>query len=180
MLKILLISCILILLIAISGCTQTTQSIKEINVCGDNICGATEDCNNCPKDCGCKQGEYCSDIGVCRTELCGNEICSPEENTSQSCCEDCGCLSNKICNKVTQTCQEKATISENDVRKIANNYMSQNNITGTITNITDSYYKESITKQVSINCKTEEINYPCVVILYIDNSGKILEEIRTA
>jgi len=178
--KELILIVILTLLIVISGCIkQEPKSIKEANICGDNICGATEDCNNCEKDCKCKSNEYCSDIGTCRKSVCGDETCSSEENITQSCCEDCGCPSNKICNKIIQTCQEKAVISEEDVRKVANDYLNKNNINGTIIEIIDTYYKNETIKQVNIDCKTEEIPYPCQIILYINDKGEIVEEIRT-
>lgn len=177
----LLLTGILVLVIIISGCIQQApKSIKEANVCGDGICGATEDCNNCVEDCGCEPSKYCSDIGICRTGVCGDEICSPEENRTQNCCEDCGCQDNKICNKATQTCQEKPTISDEDVEKIAEDYMNRNNITGTITDIIETYYKNETLKQVSIDCSTKDIPYPCAVVLYIDNEGKIVEDMRTS
>lgn len=169
------------ILIIISGCTQPEQkTIKQTNVCGDGICGATEDCNNCAEDCRCKSGEYCSDNGICRGDVCGDEICSAKENKTQTCCEDCGCLLNKICNKVTQTCQEKSTISEEKIRKAANDYMDDNKITGNIIGIKDAYYKDEVLKQVNIDCKTEEIPYPCAIVLYINTNGEIVEDVRTS
>lgn len=171
---------ILVLIIFIGGCIQTPKTVKEANVCGDGICGATEDCKNCIEDCDCHTGEYCSDTGICRTGVCGDEVCSAEEGRTQSCCEDCGCPSDKICNKVTQQCQEKATISEEDVIEIANDYMNQNNIDGTIIGVSDAYYKNETLKQVNIDCRTEDVPYPCAIILYIDDNGEIVEEIRTA
>jgi len=179
--KKIVLTCFLVLIIIICGCVQgLPKTIKEANVCGDGICGATEDCNSCSEDCGCKSGEYCSDIGICREYVCGDEICSPEENRTQICCEDCDCPSDKICNKVTQICQDKTTVSEEDVEKIANNYMVENDIEGTITDMEDVYYKNEIVKQVIIDCGTEEIPYPCQIILYINDDGKIVEEMRTA
>ena len=177
--KVLLIS-ILTLIIFISGCTQQTKTIKEMNVCGDGICGATEDCNICVEDCSCPPGKYCDEIGICREETCGDEICSSEENITQICCEDCGCLADRICNKITQTCQERTTISEADVKNIANNYLIQNKINGTILSIEDVYYKEEIVKQINIDCRTEDVPYPCQIILYVNSAGEIVEEMRTA
>ena len=131
---------IIVFVIFISGCIkQTPKSIKEVNVCGDGVCGVTEDCKVCPQDCNCKPGEYCDETGICRKEVCGDSICSPMENQTQSCCEDCGCPEGKICNKVTQTCQEKPIISDEDVKDITNNYLRMNNITGKIVSIIDTY-----------------------------------------
>jgi len=177
--KKLLFVIILISFIFVSGCIQTPKTVQEANVCGDGICGATEDCNNCMQDCGCKAGEYCSDTGICRKEMCGDEICSTEEEETQTCCEDCGCPSDKICNKIIQQCQEKATISEEDVRGIANDYMKENNISGTITRILDVYYKNETLKQVNIDCGIKDVPYPCAIILYINDNGEIVEGVRT-
>ncbi len=171
---------ILVLIIIVSGCIQgSPKTIKEANICGDGICGATEDCNSCSEDCGCKTGEYCNDIGICREYVCGDEICSPEEEKAQNCCEDCECPSDKVCNKVTQSCQEEATISEDNIKEIVNDYMVENDFEGSIKNIIDTYYKNEIIKQVNIDCSREEVPYPCEIILYINNDGEILEEMRT-
>jgi len=170
---------VIVVVIVFAGCVQQApKSFKEVNFCGDGICGVTEDCRTCPQDCRCKPGEYCSETGICRVNVCGDGICSPLENQTQSCCEDCGCPSDKICNKVTQTCQEKPTISDEDVIKIVENYMKENNITGKITSIIDTYYKNETLKQVSIDCKSKELPYPCSIILYINNDGRIVEEVR--
>jgi hypothetical protein len=178
--KLLLIE-ILVLIVFISGCVQQSpKTIQESNVCGNNICGATEDCNTCIEDCACKPNEQCDNIGICRTDVCGDEICSIEESETQACCEDCRCQSGEICNKVTQSCQETSIISEDDIRKIANDYMNENTIDGTVINIIDAYYKQETLKQANIDCTTEELPYPCQIILYINNEGNIIEEIRTS
>jgi len=153
---------------------------NDANICGDGVCGLSEDCNNCVKDCVCEVGKYCSSIGICKIEVCGNGVCSKDEKLSDSCCEDCGCKENEICNKVTQKCQIKSTISEEDVRNITSNYLQENNIEGQIINIIDAYYKEQTIKQVSIDCGTSEIPYPCQITLFIDDFGKILEEMKTS
>lgn len=152
---------------------------EEINVCGDGICGITEDCRNCVEDCGCPIGEYCDELGICRKEVCGDGICSSYENKTQTCCEDCGCPIDKICNKITQTCQERPIISYEEVKTIATNYLRERNITGTILRIFDTYYKNFTVKQVVINCKIEDIPFPCEIVLYINNAGEIIEELRT-
>jgi len=177
--EILIVLGLIVFTIFISSCIkQSTKSIREVNVCGDGVCGVTEDCEVCPEDCGCNPGEYCDEIGVCRKDVCGDEICSPIENRTQSCCEDCGCPSDKICNKVTQTCQERPSISDEDVKIIVETYLRTNNINGRIVNIVDTYYKNETVKQVNIDCKTQELPYPCLITLFISNEGKILEELR--
>jgi hypothetical protein len=52
--------------------------------CGDAICGADENCELCPEDCGeCPPG-------------CGDEVCGPDENCS-SCKLDCGACEGSCC-----------------------------------------------------------------------------------
>lgn len=58
--------------------SQTAPYYDEL--CGDWICGVTEDCNSCPDDCG-----YCSDY-------CGDGICQSPESCSD-CSYDCGTCS---------------------------------------------------------------------------------------
>ena len=171
---------ILVVIIILSGCTQNTKTPREVNVCGDGICGVTEDCNTCIKDCACDSSQYCDANGVCKAPVCGDGICSATENESQSCCEDCGCIGDKICNKVTGTCQDKAIISDDTIREIATQYMRDNNISGNVTTIVDVYYKNQTVKQVNIDCKTSNVLYPCMVYLYVDSSGKVLESAATS
>lgn len=163
----------IILLFILVGCG------KRGPVCGNNICEIKEDCNNCIKDCGCKSGESCQDNGICLSQVCGDDICSASEKNSQSCCQDCGCPNDLICNKVNQQCQEKSPISEDNILRIAEDYLSNNSINGKVVGIQDTYYKEQTVKQVTIDCRT--ITYPmiCKIILFIDNNGKVIEETRT-
>lgn len=162
-------------IILVSGCSQ-----KDPNICGDDICTLTEDCNNCIQDCACKTGEYCDEIGLCRNIVCGDDICSDKEKIDESCCEDCGCLEEKVCNKVTQKCQEKIEVSENLINNVVDKYLIDNEIEGKIVKITDTYHKDNIVKQITIDCKTEEKPYPCLRILLINEKGEIIEEVRTA
>lgn len=162
--------------ILVSGCFFEKPTIK----CGDGICSLTEDCNTCPQDCGCKDEEYCTPIGVCKNkEVCGDDICSQQEKDTGSCCEDCGCLTGKLCNKINHKCQDSIIISEDIINKTIQDYLLNKNLTGTITKITDSYYKENSVKTISIDCKTSEANYPCEIILFVDKDGNIVDEMRT-
>ena len=166
---------IIVAVVFVSGCLQQPTTVQ--NVCGDDICGINEDCNNCVADCECASDEYCSDIGICKKYVCGDGICSGNENNT--CCTDCGCPENQICNKITNQCQIKASISVEDVRSIAIEYMNSQQIAGNVTEIIDTYYQNQSCKQVNIDCRTKEMPYPCIVILYINDSGDIIEEIRT-
>lgn len=177
--NILLVAIILISVIVAGGCVQTPKSIKEANICGDDICGATEDCNTCSKDCSCDVNKYCDSMGICRIPVCGDSVCSKIENQSQTCCDDCGCTTNNVCNKVTGTCQSKSNITDDVLKVVATEYMKAKNISGNITTILDAYYKNQTVKQVNINCKIADMPYPCMIYLYIDASGKILDSAMT-
>jgi len=169
--------CFLVVLIAISGCAKKPENL---NICGDYECTLTEDCNNCPQDCGCKSNEYCDKTGLCRGVVCGDEICSDKEKIGETCCEDCGCPEGKVCNKINHKCKEKIEVSEELINDIVNKYLTDNRIEGNIVKTTDTYYKDNIVKQITIDCKTEEKPYPCLRILLIDEEGEIVEEMRTA
>ena len=159
---------LLILIVFLSGC------VFEQTECGNNICNLDEDCNSCFQDCACLEDQYCNDYGICSYEICGDEICS--ESEINLCCEDCGCPEDKICNKYNQECQEKATLSEAQTTAIANNYLQENKIQGTIVYIEDDYYGDEIIKFVLIDCGSDEFDFPCNIMLYIDNNGIIIEE----
>ncbi len=74
----------------------------EGDSCGDDLCGATEDCGSCELDCGscpdvcgdgtCGPSEDCNlcaaDCGAC-PETCGNGTCGAGEDCN-SCAADCG------------------------------------------------------------------------------------------
>ncbi|MBN2517509.1 MAG: hypothetical protein JXB14_01550 [Candidatus Altiarchaeota archaeon] len=80
-------------------------------ICGDGLCYLEENSSNCPRDCGCAQGEFLVE-GVCKRlvftdlknlkfEICGDGRCNyPAENFS-NCCNDCGCDNGRFCFKNT-------------------------------------------------------------------------------
>jgi len=147
--------------------------------CGDGLCAINENCNSCVEDCGCSEEEYCSDIGICRVPTCGDNICSEEESSAVSCCEDCGCSGQMICNKVLHQCQEPLQITDEAVEDIAENYIIDNNVDGSFLGFTDTYYGDSAIKQLTIDCQQEGSEYPCLIIMYVDEDGKIIEELHT-
>ncbi len=171
--KLVLMITTLVLLFIVVGCTKSGP------VCGNKVCELKEDCNNCIKDCSCKSSESCQENGVCLSEVCGDDVCSVSEKSSLSCCQDCGCSNDLICNKANQQCQEKSQIDDDKIQQIAQDYLSNNKLSGKIVGIQDTYYKEQTVKQVTIDCRT--ITYPmiCKIILFIDNNGKVVEETRT-
>jgi len=155
---------------------RSTDSGNEF-ICGNGICEIVEDCNSCPSDCKCKEDEYCNEIGICaKKELCGDGRCTEMENSTSSCCEDCGCSETEICNEYTHKCQLKANISEERVKEIVSEYLNSHNISGKIIYIEDTYYKTESVKAVSIDCRKENEEFFCNIILLIDENGNILKE----
>jgi hypothetical protein len=93
------------------------------NTCGNGTCDSTENCGNCPKDCGfcktcgdgtCDNGESCvgcpQDCGACPS--CGNGFCDATEDCT-ICPQDCGkcaacgdgtCQTNESCNNCPDDC----------------------------------------------------------------------------
>jgi len=178
--KIYTIGIIIILVVAGILIVNSISKKPEIK-CGDNICSLTEDCNTCIEDCGCSSNEFCNTVGVCKkTEVCGDEVCSEQERINEDCCEDCGCFGERICNKITQKCQEKIIMGDDEINNIVQNYLSQNSLTGTIREISDSYYKQQAVKIISIDCGTQELEYPCEVVLFINEEGNIIDEMKSA
>jgi len=77
------------------GCT-TANDADCLATCGNGICDKlSENCNNCPRDCGCNATyEYCSKKGVCEP-LCGDGRCDRGSGENEiSCCIDCSCSAN--------------------------------------------------------------------------------------
>jgi len=66
------------------ACSCTGGSPPCSCVCGDNLCGPSEDCSTCPRDCGA---------------CCGNGVCEPSRGEDCGTCpQDCGaCCSNGVC-----------------------------------------------------------------------------------
>jgi hypothetical protein len=81
---------------ALEGGGDTWMRTAKVRgtVCSDGVCNGSENCGNCPQDCGacsvcgngfCEGGEYCpEDCG-----FCGDMICSGGESCD-NCCADCG------------------------------------------------------------------------------------------
>jgi len=90
--------------------------------CGDGVCKTPENCWNCPEDCRCEEGEYCSEDGNCVKPICGNGVCEPFE----TCCEDCGCAPNQYCNRTTHRCEYyKLKVSDDIIAKVAREYLEK-------------------------------------------------------
>lgn len=139
--------------------------------CGDNVCGIGEDCSNCEEDCGCQANERCDEIGVCRREVCGNDVCAVGEKNR--CCEDCGCNSGFICNEVKHTCQAPINLDEATINDIVKDY------DGEIIEVTDVYYDQETAKEVRISCELEMKDFPCEIVIFINKDGEVIQEYRT-
>ena len=73
-------------------CKCTSSLCKN---CGNGTCDTKdgENCETCPKDCGCQSPKKCFN-GIC-TGYCGDQVCDPSENCTN--CPDCGCPQGQEC-----------------------------------------------------------------------------------
>ena len=133
---------------------------------------------SCTSNTQCQSGSYCSDYGACIKSVCGDGVCLPPENQS-SCPIDCGCGSGYILNKHTDQCQSPVNVSTQIITTYIDNYLSENNVTGHITSISDSYYGNITVKQAIVNCQTNSTSSPCKIIFYFNQTGNVINVIRT-
>jgi len=127
----------------------------------------------------CQTGYYCSSFGACLKSVCGDGICSTQEKANNSCPIDCGCGSGYVLNKYTNQCQMSLTISNANITTVVDNYLHQNKINGTITNITNGYYGSQSVKEVFVNCALPNVNFPCQMTFYINSTIQIINVTRT-
>ncbi len=97
--------------------TRTAAPSGFVPDCGDGVCVAGENCDNCPSDCfcggepvcgdlSCDLGEGCGncpeDCGPCSSLVCGNGYCEGSAGeTCSTCPADCGACptcGNGVCN----------------------------------------------------------------------------------
>jgi len=156
---------------------QMPPSTIPATKCGDGICEVDEDCNTCPEDCGCEAGEYCSDNGICRGDVCGDGQCT--EGERESCCQDCSCEGDEICNKYTGSCVKSVEADKSDVEEVIDGYLKENGISARIVHIEDSYFKDKAIKEVLLDCSQPDSEVPCGITLILDENLNIVEEYRT-
>jgi len=96
---------------------------EAVAVCGNNICEIGENCYDCPADCKCNPGEYCSkEEKKCLKSICGDGICDPLEDWT-TCCDDCGCVGEgEVCNKETHACEIPMTLTDQRAEELARKY----------------------------------------------------------
>lgn len=135
--------------------------------------------NQCTTSSQCSAGSYCSSFGACVKDYCGDGVCTPQKQQSNSCPIDCGCPSGEVLNKYTGTCQQPPSLNSTTIMDIVDNYLKQNNINGTITAIKNSYYGNQAVKEADVNCQTNQSKYPCGIIFYLNSNGTIINVTRT-
>ena len=146
----------------------------EKSVCGNGICEIDENCYECPIDCKCEEGQYCSpEKKECVSPLCGNGICEPFE-TYEDCCDDCGCLTEyEECNKTTHRCEiPKIDMSEEMVKELVSAYFEKKGMKiEEFGLISDTIYKDKPAKSCGVVIKGE--NWPRLVVVTED--GEVIE-----
>jgi len=149
---------------------------EKTAICGDEICGRSENCFDCPKDCKCKLGSYCDSTRKdCNAPKCGNKVCEPFESM-ENCCDDCSCTSKyETCNKTTHICEMPvAQISDERAKELATQYfLNQNKTVEEFGIITSTVYNDKPAKSVGIRLK-DEIG---VRIIIVTEDGQVFERI---
>ena len=145
----------------------------EEAVCGNGACEKFEWCNNCPQDCGCKEGYYCNEMsGVCyKEEVCGDSRCTDNEKKLGYCCLDCGCGENQLCNVYLRKCIDKFVLSDELRNNIVQKYRFYE-----LLGVKDEYYQEYAVKKFTFNCTTSEAPVGCLFVAYILDNGSVVYE----
>lgn len=133
----------------------------------------------CTSDAQCSSGSYCSSFGGCLVSTCGDGVCSSQERQAGSCPIDCGCTSGQVLNKHTNQCQQPVNVSTQIITTYIDSYLNKNNLTGSITSIDNSYYGNSTVKEAIVNCQLNQTSYPCQIIFYFNQTGNVINVIRT-
>ncbi|RLI99697.1 MAG: hypothetical protein DRP06_03050 [Candidatus Aenigmatarchaeota archaeon] len=127
----------------------------------NNICEQGENCFDCPKDCKCNEGGYCSSTEkTCIKSTCGDGNCEPYENL-YACCLDCKCFSPmEICNEETKSCETqeiKINTSDKTAIELTIGYFENLSIEINSTEISgvDIYQGKSV-KQVEVQISGED------------------------
>lgn len=140
----------------------TTTTFGSL-ICGNGICEDKEDCYDCPQDCKCNQGEYCSPSEKnCIKPICGNGNCEPFES-SENCCDDCGCSPNEKCDVNRHICiVSEANISDELVKSLIIEYYKDKGKTVESIDIVGSTFVNNIPAK-SASVKIEGIEFKRIV-----------------
>ena len=147
-------------------------------VCGNDKCESTENCFECPEDCKCASGQYCShDSKKCISPICGNDVCEIGE-TTENCCDDCGCIiEGEICNENIHVCEiPEAKISDERAIELATKYfedMGREVISAKVLGSTVIQGKSG--KNVAVN--VTDVQW--LEMLVVMEDGQIIHRMRT-
>ena len=59
------------------------------------------------------------------------------------------------------------------------NWLNQNNETGSISSINNTYYGNQIVEEAVVNCQLTNQTYPCSIIFYFNKNGTNINIIRS-
>lgn len=147
-------------------------------ICGNSLCGETEDCSTCLVDCACTSFQNCNPFGVCVEKVfCGDGICSQGE----TCCSDCGCTARQVYDDALNLCLPTASPPSTAVQSATNSFLARNNNSYTLGEVTDYVYDGVPVKKVRMQCNEDILAgfldeaYPCDIYLLIDSSGNLVD-----
>ncbi|MCK5698813.1 MAG: hypothetical protein KAH93_03125 [Candidatus Aenigmarchaeota archaeon] len=169
-----IISVAVIVVFAVAIILFLTFKSSGTAVCGDGECEATENCYDCPKDCRCSGGEYCSGTEkMCVASECGNGVCESFEN-SDTCCEDCLCNQDlEFCNKDTHKCELPDTGMTDETLKllIKQYFNSEGKSVDKVENIREDVYEGQVVKSLEVTLAGEDK----VHLVFVNPDGKVID-----
>jgi len=105
------------------------------------------------------------------TASCGDGLC--EKGEEDTCCTDCGCPDPaKICNRYTVKCIDKVVLSDQAKQDVLSKYKQW-----PLIEETDDVQGSEAVKVFRFNCSDQ--SKTCVHIVYVDGTGKIIQEQET-
>jgi len=133
-------------------------------VCAVVACGGAKPSESAPTS----GGSGTQSTGSESTASCGDGLC--EKSEGDNCCTDCGCSDpNKICDRYTVRCIDKAVLSE-DARKQVLDKFKQWPLKEEV----DEVQGTEAVRVFKFDCG--DASKTCLHIVYVDKTGKIVQE----
>lgn len=99
---------------------ETEEEIKPR--CGNGICSDDENCNNCPEDCSCKDGETCNVDGKCESVECKSDSdCDDNKECTEDICYFAGNPNAYCGSKIINKCIDNDGCCPNDCNEESDN-----------------------------------------------------------
>lgn len=164
----------------IAGAYFLTSNHTSTQPLAPNNTNASTKFAACTSSSQCSAGDYCSNFGACLPATCGDGICTTQERQSNSCPIDCGCGAGTVLNRHLDECQPSINVSQSTITAYISKWLTQNNETGSITSINDTYYSNQTVEEAVVNCQLTNQTYPCSIVFYFNQTGNVINVIRSS